>query len=170
MKMLLLQENSITYPYSISRLRRDNPQVSFPRGMPDERLADWGVYPVSKEEPPDYDPETQTVEEGEPIQIDGEWSQVWIVRELTAEELKARVPQSITKRQARQELIEAGLVDAVEAAIDAIQDPTQKALMLSWWNDSQTYERDNPELITMAASIGLTEEQLDTMFLSASKR
>lgn len=168
--MLLLQENVITYPYSISRLRRDNPQVSFPREMPDERLADWGVYRVTKVAQPVYNPETQTVEEGEPVQIDGVWTKVWNVRDLTPEELKARVPQSITKRQARQELIEAGLVGAVENAINSIEDATQKALMLSWWNDSQTYDRDNPELITMAASIGLTEEQLDAMFLSASKR
>lgn len=168
--MLLLQENLITYPYSIARLRRDNPQVSFPREMPDERLADWGVYRVTKVEQPVCDPETQTVEEGEPVHVDGAWSQVWNVRDLTAEELKARVPRSITKRQARQEMIEAGLIGAVESAINAIEDETQKALMLSWWNDSQNYERDNPELISMAASIGLTEEQLDSMFLSASRR
>lgn len=168
--MLKIIDGQITYPYSIRQLRRDNPQVSFPREMPDERLADWGVYPVSKVEPPEYNPETQALEEGQPVQIDGVWTQVWNVRSLTTEELKSRIPQSITKRQARQELIEAGLIGAVEAAIDAIQDPTQKALMFSWWNDSQTYDRDNPELITMAASIGLTEEQLDSMFLSASKR
>lgn len=168
--MLKIIDNQITYPYSIRQLRRDNPQVSFPREMPDERLADWGVYRVAKVEQPVYDHETQALEEGQPVQIDGVWSQVWNVRSLTTEELKSRVPRSITKRQARQELIEAGLIGAVEAAIDAIQDPTQKALMLSWWNDSQTYDRDNPELITMAASIGLTEKQLDSMFLSASKR
>lgn len=168
--MLKIIDGQITYPYSIRQLRRDNPQVSFPREMPEERLADWGVYPVTKVAQPVYDPETQVVEEGQPVQIDGVWTQVWNVRDLTTEELKSRVPRSITKRQARQELIEAGLVGAVEAAIDAIQDPTQKALMLSWWNDSQTFDRDNPELIAMAATIGLTEEQLDTMFLNASKR
>jgi hypothetical protein len=168
--MLKIIDNQITYPYSIRQLRRDNPQVSFPRDIPDERLADWGVYRVAKVAHPVYDPETQALEEGQPVQIDGVWTQVWNVRSLTTEELKSRVPQSITKRQARQELIESGFIGAVEAAIDAIQDPTQKALMLSWWNDSQDYERANPELITMAASIGLTEEQLDAMFLSASKR
>lgn len=168
--MLKNIDNQITYPYSIHQLRRDNPQVSFPREIPDERLADWGVYRVAKVEPPIYDPETQTIEEGQPVQIGDKWTQVWNVRELTTDELKARIPSSITKRQARQELIVSGLIGAVEATIDAIQDPTQKALMLSWWNDSQTYDRDNPELISMADSIGLTEEQLDEMFLSASRR
>src|SRR5690554_3620609 len=123
--MLKIIDNQITYPYSIRQLRRDNPQVSFPREMPDERLADWGVYRVAKVEQPVYDPETQTVEEGQPVQVEGIWTQVWNVRDLTTEELKSRVPRSITKRQARQELIEAGLIGAVEAAIDAIQDPTQ---------------------------------------------
>lgn len=168
--MLKIINNQITYPYSIGQLRRDNPRVSFPREMSEERLAEWGVFPVSKVGPPEYDEETHTVEEGQPVQIGDKWTQVWNVRELTTDELKARIPSSITKRQARQELIVSGLIGAVEAAIDAIQDPTQKALMLSWWNDSQTYDRDNPELISMADSIGLTEEQLDEMFLSASRR
>lgn len=168
--MLKIIDNQSTYPYSIRQLRRDNPQVSFPREIPDERLADWGVYRVAKVAQPVYDHETQALEEGQPVLVEGVWTQVWNVRSLTTEELKSRIPQSITKRQARQELIEAGLIGVVEAAINSIEDATQKALMFSWWNDSQDYERDNPELITMAASIGLTEEQLDAMFLSASKR
>lgn len=168
--MLKIIENTISYPYSIRQLRRDNPQVSFPREIPDERLADWGVYPVAKVDPPEYDEETHVREEGQPVQIGGVWTQVWNVRELTAEELKSRVPASITKRQARQELIEAGLIGAVESAINAISDATQKALMLSWWNDSQVYERDRPELAAMAASIGLTEDQVDALFINASKR
>lgn len=168
--MLKIIDNQITYPYSIRQLRRDNPQVSFPREMPDERLADWGVYRVAKVEQPVYDPETQALEEGQPVQVEGIWTQVWNVRSLTPEELKSRVPQSITKRQARQELIEAGLVGAVENAINSIEDATQKALMFSWWNDSQNYERDRPELAAMATSIGLTDAQLDAMFINASKR
>lgn len=168
--MLKIIDNQITYPYNIHQLRRDNPQVSFPREMPDERLADWGVYPVTKVAQPEYDPETQTVEEGLPVLVEGVWTQVRNVRSLTTEELKSRVPQSITKRQARQELIEAGLIGAVEAAINSIEDATQKALMLSWWNDSQNYERDRPELAAMATSIGLTDAQLDAMFINASKR
>lgn len=168
--MILFKDEVITYPYSIAQLRKDNPQVSFPRDIPDERLGEWGVYRVAKVAQPVYNPETHTVEEGEPELIEGEWTQVWNVRELTSEELKSRVPASITKRQARQELIEAGLIGAVESAINAISDATQKALMLSWWNDSQVYERDRPELAAMAASIGLTEDQVDALFINASKR
>lgn len=168
--MLKIIDNNITYPYSVRQLRRDNPQVSFPRDIPNERLVDWGVCPVAKVEPPEYDEETHVREEGLPVQIGGIWTQVWNVRSLTTEELKSRVPQSITKRQARQELIEAGLIGAVESAINAISDATQKALMLSWWNDSQVYELDRPELAAMAASIGLTEDQVDALFINASKR
>lgn len=168
--MLKIIDNQITYPYSVGQLRRDNPQVSFPREIPDERLADWGVHRVAKVAQPVYDPETQTVEEGQPVLVEGIWTQVWNVRELTSEELKSRVPASITKRQARQELIQAGLIGAIESAINAIPDATQKALMLSWWNDSQEYERNHPELAQMATAIGLTEAQIDAMFVNASKR
>lgn len=168
--MLLFKDEVITYPYSLSQLRKDNPQVSFPKEMPAERLAEWGVFPVKSGEIPEYDEETHTVEEGEPELVDGEWTQVWNVRELTADELKSRVPASITKRQGRQELIEAGLFGAIESAINAIPDATQKALMLSWWNDSQEYERNHPELVQMATAIGLSEAQLDALFISAGRR
>lgn len=168
--MLKIINNQITYPYSLTQLRKDNPQVTFPKEMPEERLAEWGVFPVKPGEIPEYDPETHTAEEGVPELIEGEWTQVWNVRELTADELKARVPASITKRQARQELIEAGLIGAIESAINAIPDATQKALMLSWWNDSQEYGRDHPELVQMATAIGLSEAQLDALFIRAGRR
>lgn len=79
-----------TYPYSPEQLRRDNPGTSFPDQMPDERLADWGVYPVAPTVPPNYDPLTQTLREDTPVQINGQWVQVWEVRAASAEEIAQR--------------------------------------------------------------------------------
>ena len=39
--------NVDTYPYNVGQLRRDNPNTSFPKRIPDEMLAEWGVYPVT---------------------------------------------------------------------------------------------------------------------------
>lgn len=77
------------------------------------------------------------------------------------------VPLSVTKRQARQALILAGLIDAVQPAIDAIENPVQRALMQSEWDDSQVFERHRPSLLQMATAIGLDSEELDTLFRTA---
>ena len=49
------------YPYSVGQLRRDNPNVSFPRNIPVEIMRRYGMRPVTTEAMPDYDPLTQKV-------------------------------------------------------------------------------------------------------------
>jgi hypothetical protein len=86
----LIENGQVTqYPYSISQLYADNPGTSFPATMPDERLADWGVYPVTTTTPPAYDTTTQKLVEETPANIGGTWTQVWAVYPLTNEELAA---------------------------------------------------------------------------------
>ena len=76
-----------TYPYSAFQLRRDNPQVSFPKNPTDELLASYNVFPVAQSEQPAYDTATHRIEEGTPALIDGAWTQVWNVIALTSEEI-----------------------------------------------------------------------------------
>lgn len=167
--MLKIIDNQIIYPYSIAQLRKDNPQVSFPKEMPEERLAEWNVFPVKSSEIPEYDEETHTVEEGEPELVEGEWTQVWNVRELTEDELKARVPESISRRQAKQLLIQLGQIESIQNIINAVEDPIEKQLLQSWWDDSQTFERHHPTVIEMSSLLGWNEQDLDDMFIDASK-
>ena len=102
--------NGTPEKYSIGQLRRDNPQVSFPKSIPDSTLAEFGVYPLRPTERPEFDPMTQRVEEGTPVRqrtknADGtfkaddpatgedeawEWVQTWDVIALTAEEVAQR--------------------------------------------------------------------------------
>ena len=49
------------YPYSSGQLRRDNPNVSFPRNIPLEIMRRYGMRPVTAEAMPDYDPLTHKV-------------------------------------------------------------------------------------------------------------
>ena len=49
------------YPYSTGQLRRDNPNVSFPRNIPLEIMRRYGMRPVTTEAMPNYDPLTQKV-------------------------------------------------------------------------------------------------------------
>jgi hypothetical protein len=79
-----------TYPYSIGQLRKDNPQVSFPKNPTDELLASYDVFPVTATERPTYDPITQNLTEGTPAIVGGVWTQVWTVTEATPEEVSQR--------------------------------------------------------------------------------
>lgn len=99
--------------------------------------------------------------------------QEWEVRPYThAEppELPASppVPAQVTARQAVQALIYAGLIDAVQAAIDAIPDPVARALAQAEWSRSQVFERDRPLLIQLAGAMGLSSEDLDQLFINAA--
>lgn len=85
------------------------------------------------------------------------------------EPLPDPVPGYVTKRQGRQQLILIGLIDTVQPAIDAITDSTQRALVQSFWDDSSIYERNHPQMITLAHAIGMNDEQLDKAFIEAEK-
>jgi len=82
--------NGIPEKYTIGQLRRDNPQVSFPKNIPDATLAEYDVYPLTATERPSYDPITQNLTEGTPALIKGVWTQVWEISEATPEEIGER--------------------------------------------------------------------------------
>lgn len=81
----------------------------------------------------------------------------------------AKVPDSVTRRQARQALLLAGLLDMVQPAIDAIPNATTRAIVAIEWADSLHFERDRPTLIGLATALGMTSAQLDQLFITASK-
>ena len=101
------------------------------------------------------------------------WLRAWDVIALTSAEIevaqKARVPQTVTRRQARQALLLAGLLDNVQPAIDSIADPVQRSMAQIEWDDSQQFERKRPLLIALAAALGLGEEALDNLFIQAAR-
>tara|TARA_R110000822_G_scaffold56928_2_gene143590 strand:- start:2707 stop:3171 length:465 start_codon:yes stop_codon:yes gene_type:complete len=76
------------YPYTIGHLRRDNPNVSFPRIVSDDVLARYNVYPVVDGTVPAYNARTQKVETPElPTLVDGTWTIVYSTEELTDSEV-----------------------------------------------------------------------------------
>jgi hypothetical protein len=78
-----------TYPYSVGQLRRDNPNTSFPKQVPDAILAEYGVYPVTLLASPDIDGRTQRVtQEAQPTLVGGNWTIGWTTSSKTAEEVQ----------------------------------------------------------------------------------
>lgn len=80
----------IPQPYSLSQLRWENPQVSFPKEISAETLAEYGVYKVQASDPPEPNP-TQVVTTDGYLQLaDNSWVVAWKVRPMTTQELEHR--------------------------------------------------------------------------------
>lgn len=78
------------FPYTVGQLRRDNPQTSFPKQVPDEVLAEYDVYPVQPVAKPVVDSKTHRVVQSVE-QADTGWSQVWTVQELAPDLAAANI-------------------------------------------------------------------------------
>lgn len=77
------------YPYSVGQLRRDNPNTSFPKQVPENILEEYGVYAVSILDIPEIDERTQRANQNTlPSLIGGNWSIGWSVIDKTAEEIQ----------------------------------------------------------------------------------
>ena len=81
--------NVDTYPYNVGQLRRDNPNTSFPKRIPDEMLAEWGVYNVVYTDIPSINDRTQKIEQdATPSLVNGAWTIGWTITDKTAEEVQ----------------------------------------------------------------------------------
>lgn len=96
--------NDVPENYSIGQLRRDNPQVSFPKSIPDDTLAQYSVYPLKATDRPWFAPTSQRLTEGPPTLQGTEWVQVWSVTPLSPEEVaQNQAEQAEQVRQQRRE-------------------------------------------------------------------
>lgn len=96
-----------------------------------------------------------------------------IVRDYTPEEeaeadardiASRRAGMVVSRFQARAALHGAGLLSAVETAV-ANSDPiTQLA-----WADALEFRRNSPTIAALAGIVGLTDEQIDNLFIAAGQ-
>lgn len=152
------------YPYPLDQLRRDYPNTSFPAQLGAALLAEYDVYPVALTVQPAFDAATQCINELAPVQVDGVWTQQWTVRDLTPGELKARVPTVVTMRQARLALLQVGLLNQVETAIAAVEDPVQRQAVQIEWEYAIEVDMTHPWVQHLATALSLGEAQLDDLF------
>ena len=78
------------------------------------------------------------------------------------------VPQSVTMRQARLALHAAGLLTSVDAAIAAMDEPDKTAAQITW-EFAQTVDRGFGMVPQLAAALGMTETQIDDLFIAAAQ-
>jgi hypothetical protein len=112
----------------------------------------------------EHDRTKQRLEPCDAYQKDGTVLVVKVV-DLTAEEItamnKVPVPQSVSPRQARLALLAAGLLDDIEEAVKS-----NREWQISWEYATEV-SRNSP--LIQAVGKDMTEEQLDQLFIDASK-
>lgn len=154
------------YPYSLAKLRADNPAVSFPRELTPEVLADFDVVEVVKTDAPTPS-DTQVVQEGTPVKDGDRWVQSWALVDLTEGQIAQqltdkRVAMVATARQLRLALLAQDKLDQVETAIAA----AAREYQLNW-EYATIFERAHPMIAVIAQTIGADDAAVDALFFAA---
>lgn len=74
------------------------------------------------------------------------------------------VPETVSRFQARAALLDAGLLGAVEVALADAGPLAQLA-----WAEAVEFRRTSPTIAALSAAIGLTDEQVDSLFRAAAQ-
>lgn len=77
------------------------------------------------------------------------------------------VPQQVTMRQARLALLGAGLLSSVDVAIAGMTEPAKSAAQIEW-EYAAVVERNSGLVPALASSLGMTESQIDDLFIQAA--
>lgn len=74
----------------------------------------------------------------------------------------------LTRRQLRLGLLSIGITaEDVEAEINAIVDPTERAYGMIEWQDATQFRRDHPLIAQVAVALALPPEQVDDLWVWA---
>jgi hypothetical protein len=85
-----------------------------------------------------------------------------------ADSSASAVPQAITRAQGKAILIQTGMWGGVLQFVATIPDATERALAEVALHDTQYWERDSPFLNAAATHLGLTQANMDDLFIAAS--
>lgn len=146
----------IEYPFYLATLKAENPNISFPKDMSDELLAEYGVFGVAAAPEPQVTMYEKAIE-GVPSLVDDQWTQTWDI-------VSADVPNIISPRQCRLLLLEQGFLADVDAMIAQQQEATRIT-----WEYALEFRRDDPLLNQLAVALGLDEAQIDQFFIAAAQ-
>ncbi|RUR38570.1 hypothetical protein [Vreelandella populi] len=139
-------------------VRTFKPGTDEPMDIPDGR---WIDLRLSMPEPPsDEYPEDEPAPELTPEQQE----------QRRLEQLERwRNSATITPRQARLVLSRHGLLSGVAAAIAGIEDDQEREIVEIEWEYANSIERSSEWVNTLYAALGLSQEDVDSLFLEAAQ-
>jgi hypothetical protein len=119
MHALIKDGQVIKYPYGASDLRRDHPNVSFPKVIKDDVFSTFGVERVFFSAQPEIT-YAQELKEGEPVFADGRWNQTFTVVDLAEEEVAGRTEQKAEEVRAERDskLANSDWTQVLDAPVD----------------------------------------------------
>ena len=142
---LKIENGNITYPYTISELKADNPNVSFPTSLTNNILEDFDVFVVNLVEcGDDY---TKNYEESTPILSGSTYIQVWNESDATTEEIETKKEEKwLEVRELRDNLLS-------QSDWTQFQDsPITGSLLTDW----QTYRQSLRDITSQTNPFSLT--------------
>ena len=142
---------------SIDAIRETHPDMSIPDGADLRDIGYERVYPALTTP---IATESEVLVSMPPEKVDEVWREVFAL-----EPAPVFVPQQVTMRQARLELLSRGLLDDVEAMIAAAGREAQIE-----WEYAALVERGNPVIAGVQQQQGFTDAQIDDLFREAAKR
>lgn len=87
----VIDNEVVEYPYALQTLKLENPHTGFPKVMSDTLLAEYNIYKVVYNDPPEFDVNTQKLEmDTMPILINGSWQISHNLVQLNDEELQQK--------------------------------------------------------------------------------
>jgi len=89
--MHLKLTNGTPAKYTLGQLRRDNPQTSFPKLIPDELLASYGVYTYTRPKPDEYDNLAWRLIDDEFVNVNGAWMLPYKLEALPLEDAQRNI-------------------------------------------------------------------------------
>lgn len=78
------------------------------------------------------------------------------------------VPQRVPMADAQIVLLRAGLLQKVQDALDAMPSPEGDEARIRWAKD-QYIRRDNPLVVSVQGALGMTDADIDALFVAAAK-
>lgn len=78
------------------------------------------------------------------------------------------IPQEITMRQARLALLDIDLLANVQTAINTLPEPDKTKAQIEW-EYSNALQRSNPFVTTLGTALGLSSDDIDNLFITASR-
>lgn len=165
-----------TFLYNTLTQKREGPIRSGPYlvdGKPGPLPDGWIELTISPTPMPPYDSEKQTIEYNEYADIaNKQWVRNYYVRNLTEQEIedrKPKPPNTCTPRQFRLALIYSNIeIETIESMLNNIVDPIEKKIASIEWEYSIEIKRDHPLISTFAQQLGITQQQLNDIFILAN--
>jgi len=150
--------------YDINQLKRDNPQVSFPTTIPANVLEDYDVYPLNSTKQPEYNPDTQKLTIGTPVQKNGEWFENWVITNKSESEIEFELNQwrenmKVSPLQIRRALRQQGLYESILDYISKQDPEIQDA-----WEYAIEIQRNDLLIIMAADELGYEPVEVDNIF------